>query len=210
MENKFSPITMEEYVPVIKRIFTFLQIKLHEYPELEERDSIRLIGLEPEIPLKKIISALSIVKTWIEEIPIQTEKFLFRKTDPSAKWSDLLETMEIYLTEYENKAGFIDITITQPGVIKRKINGIFYECSFENTGKAIKLIRYLVNRNQFTKIVIIYHGIGCKNAKALSELKRTVNETLCKKLNLPKRFEFIVHKRGSGYMINPSLNIIKE
>lgn len=208
MGNRLSPITIDANLPAIRRIFTALQVDLFQYPQLDAKTQLRVWFLEKELGLLNLMHAMRIIGTWLDGTPFRADKVHFEKSDPKAKWDDLLEIIEAHLMERANDTRLIEIVLHPSGRAERGINGNLYTHDFEGDGQKADLLRLLANHDGYMDLKTVCKSIGCSSVKSLNLTKKNINDALRANLKLPKSEDVIVSKRGSGYAINPIYNII--
>lgn len=209
MRVALSSITIESYLPEIRRIFTFLEMELFEHSErLEKKESLILFYLEKEIPLLRLMHAIAILGQWLQGTKFGIENMAIKKLDPSARWVEVVDILEEKLMEFANQAPVIELILSPNGRVTRKIGETTLSHDFEGDSMKVDLLKLLAVESRFVSPKDICRRIDCKNTKALSTMKKTINDVLQVKLQLPKKKDFIEGKRGPGYRIDALYNLV--
>lgn len=209
MRATLSKTTVESYLPEIRRIFTFLEMELFEHAErLEKKEALILFYLEKEMPWLRLMHAVAIVGQWLQGTKFGIENLSIKKLDPSVRWEELLEILAEKLMELANQTPVIELVLSLDGRVTRKIGETSLSHDFEGDSMKVDLLKLLATESGFVPSTVICRRIDCKNTKALSTMKKTINDVLQAKLQLPNKTDLIEGKRGPGYRIDPLYNLV--
>jgi len=81
------------------------------------------------------------------------------------------------------------------------------KCKFKHGGMNFKLIKILVDTEDFRQTRHLTEDIKSKSNKALRKKVGEINKKIRDDLKLDKDFEFINGESGAGYKINPDIKI---
>lgn len=211
MRNTVSSLAIESYLPDIRRIFSFFEMELLEHQEaLEKRQSLYLFLLEKEIPIIRLVHAGTILNSWLEGTQFSVVRLEIRKTDPSAQWADMFDIIEEKLLSLVNQVPLIELTLSSDGHISRMIGKHELSHDFEGDSKKVDLLKVLSAHNGFMDTIDCLRRLGDISPRALSDMKKKINDALRVNLKLPKDEDkdVIVNKRSTGYRINGLYNVV--
>ncbi|KKW30105.1 MAG: hypothetical protein UY72_C0022G0004 [Candidatus Uhrbacteria bacterium GW2011_GWD2_52_7] len=209
MRVALSSTTVESYLPEIRQIFSFLEMELFEYSEKrEKKDFLTLFYLGKEMGTVRLDHAVTILEQWFRGTPFTVENLGIKKSDPTVPWSNVVDIIEEKLIEFANRAPLIELTLTSSGHISRTIGNVTLSHDFEGDSKKVDLLNFLANHNGFIGVDEICLRIDCKSTGALNVMKKSINDILGVKLQLPKTKELIEGRRGSGYQVDPLYNVV--
>jgi len=208
METQLSRRTIEQYLPIIKAIYAYLEVRIKTRKDLDAKNQLDFIGMEREYGFSGLSNAGRVLRVWLEGSDFDCDSVVIVKLNKDAKWTDFIELFDKKIDEYQDNANIVEISLSSAGIMFREINGKLYRHDFKNDGLKKKIITALSNKKDFTKTPAILKFIDCANAKSFSEAVRQINTITEKKLSLPKNQKLIQSKKNSGYRINPLYNII--
>lgn len=206
MAEIISRITVTEYIPVIRAIFGFLEVTAVRYPDLDQKDRIRVMFFENDPA--KIMYAMSLINVWLKGSKFRAESIVFTKTDPKAKWSEMMSILRAKIAEHYNDSAVIALALSRSGRVTREIGGLTFTHDFEGDGLKVDIIRTLRDEGGFVRTSGIQHLVGSKSVESISKTIAAINVTLAVALQLPQDKKLIESKRGSGYRINLVYNLV--
>lgn len=209
MTYQFSPTTVAEYMPALRRIFAALEVGFadDQNPELND---MRLHFLENELPGSTYVHAMDIITIWLEGTNFKADFSRIWRRDPESKvdWRELMDILRQKMAEYGYNVTIIEMVLYTTGRITRMIGGTEVPCDFKGDGLKVELLRLLMRSGDYVPTEEICGEIGCDGIKSLSDLKRTINHALRKDLRLPPMIDVIDSKSGEGYRIHPFYRIL--
>lgn len=201
-----------EYAPVIKSILASFEVSnAHDSihgKKIDACKNLRVIYLEKEFGSSKIIHVMHLLDVWLQGSPFKAEAFHFEKTDPEAKWSDMLLVIQGKFQEYINDLPIIQLTLHRSGRVTRETNGTVLTHDFKGLGKKIELLVILPQDGNYLQTEKIRSIIESKSTASVSKTIEAINTAVMKKLQLPPGKNLIESKKNSGYRINPIYNLI--
>jgi len=210
MAQVLSIQAVKEYLPALCTICASLEIELMKYhDELEKRNSFDVVYLRQKMGSQNLYEGMDVISILLNGTPYRVQELTFSRTDAIAKWWDMLQFLKGKIAECYNDAPVIELTLSNSGRITRSVGGVTLTHDFEGESSRLDFIRLLTDHVGYTATEELMKSLGFKTEKALSGAKKTVNDILQNKLQLPHGKELIDSKRNSGYRINPMYNIVR-
>ena len=152
--------------------------------------------------------AMDIIAVWLRGSKFDSDFARIWKVDPAAKWDELMDILRGKMKEYAYDVTLIRLALSPEGRMTYRDSKDNSRCDFANDGMNLALLRILVEKQGgYASTQELIEKIGCKDLKALSEQKRTINLALRRDLGTSQEYEVIDSKSGSGYRIHPLYHI---
>lgn len=206
----FSPRTVREYLPAINSIYALLEVDIHRYPELENKEVLDVIGLEKSLGVSKLSYSMAIIDNWFQGTDFEVERHLSIRKHPTARWSDFIRIFDAKILEHQNTIPVIVLTVSKSGHVTRTLDQQVFEHDFEKDSQKVLLLQHLADQEtkDYVSTDDIRHVIGAKTNAVVNKAVEAVRTALESKLKLPPNNPIIDSKRGSGYRIDPLYSIV--
>ena len=207
MVDEFSRISVHEYLPVLRRIFSEIEIGFTTVKNPEKAKDLHLLFLEKELG-GTYNRGMDIIAVWLKGSRFRSDFAHIWKTDSAAPWEELTVILRKKMKEYANDVSLIRLVLSKEGRMTYRDSNDSSHCDFANDGMNLALLRLLAEKQgDYVPTSKIIDHIECKDLKALSEQKRTINAALRRDMGVPPEYEVIDSKPGSGYRIHPLYHI---
>lgn len=205
--SQFSRHTIAEYLPEIKGICAAIEV------EMAKHDLDGLMQLQPlpaieQYGRSKIVYAMMLVNEWLKGTPFKTHAYFLQKNDKNARWADMLKVLKAKILEYQNDVSVIVLSLSRSGRITRTVDGTVFEHNFESDGFKKEILMALLENDGYVPTGDLKRRVGSKSVESVSKTIAAINNVLKAKLQLSPNEKVLESKRGSGYRLNPSYNIV--
>jgi hypothetical protein len=199
---------MEEYLPIIRKIFAYLELRLIQTDLMESKQKFNLISLEENSP-RALANAISIIASWVQDSGFAVESYGFIKTRPDAKWATMLKVMTERISGLRSETSFsTELTLSKVGRVARMVNDETLNYDLERKGLKLKILLGLAKSPDFLTIEALQELTGSDSEKSLTNAIRQINALLKGHLQLPPGKKIIEGVKGSGYRIHPLYSIV--
>lgn len=197
--------TISTSMPVIKAIFSSLEIETTKYKDLNKSDTFHLFSLEKEFGIDSINKAMTIISNWIGDAPYKAEVLIFTKKK-SVKWNGLINIINDGIVAFNNDVASIEIKVGKDKVLYREVIGEILTTDSPLTEMQFSLIKTLHQNKGFNPTKELTQEIESKNKEAFLKMQSTLNTRIMNLLQLPR--ELIEVERQSGSRIDPLYHLI--
>lgn len=208
MEKQLSRITVAEYLPALRRIFAVIEIGDATHPDPDRVNDLHLHFLKDEFEGTVYVHAMDIIEVWLKGSKFGSDFARIWKVDPTATWDELKDILRKKMKEYAYDVTLIRLVLSKEGRMTYHESHDNSHCDFADDGMNLALIRMLAERQgTYVPTQEIIDRIECKDLKALSEQKRTINAVLHRDMGMSREYEVIDSKPGSGYRVHPLYHV---
>lgn len=209
MTNKFSRQTFALHMPVIRAIFSHIEVDVIQGEGLEKRKTLHVLGLEKEFGLLKLKRAMELITTWLEDTDFSVRSLEFLKSEDS-HWTSLLKILNDKIIEYGNDVPVIEISLTPNGVLMRQVPNEILTCEITEDGMKLKILEIILrNQGEFVSTKDICRWVESKNEDSVRKQIGQLNNLITSRLQLPANFSLLDSKPVSGYRIHPIYNLVR-
>lgn len=205
MIGSISRRTISTSMPVIKAIFSSLEIETTKYKDLNKSDTFHLFSLEKEFGISSINKAMTIIGNWIGDAPYKAGVITFTKKK-SVEWNGLINIINDGIMAFNNDAASIEIKVGKDKILYRNVIGEILTTDSPLTEMQFSLIRTLHQNKGFNPTKDLTQKIGSKNKESFLKMQSTLNTRIMNLLQLPR--ELIEVERQSGSRIDPLYHLI--
>lgn len=207
MPDAISRISVHEYLPALRRIFSEIEIGFTTVENPEKSKDLHLMFLEKELG-GSYNRGMDIIAVWLKGSKFKSDFARIWKADPTASWDELTDILRKKMKEYAYDITLIRLVLSKEGRMTYHDSHDNLHCDFADDGMNLALLRMLAERQpDYVATQEIIDRIGCKDLKALSEQKRTINAALMRDMGISPQYDVVDSKHGSGYRIHPLYHI---